>query len=160
METLSLYKEGISGWMGPPSNCYEVSLPKGCTLTREMAIFLFTGMLSYMPNTSATLSVDDADLSVYDNEDVAPTPPRFVVAKTNNLTDEWGASHGNALVLYSDASYAETYVIKEYLKAQHGMQVSPHAMRASAVAPHTVLLPHLCVFDMRSLRVTRRDLPT
>lgn len=92
-------------------------------MTLQVAKFLLAGILAYMPLTSATFSIEQADWSLFDDVAFAPTPPSFVVAKTNNLMDEWGEAHGEAIVLYSELNASETYMIKEYLKAQHSMEV-------------------------------------
>jgi hypothetical protein len=122
VETLSLHAGNVSSFLPHPEACYEITLPNGCVLTKETAAFLLTGILSHMPLTSETFSVDDADLAMYDDEALAPAPPSFIVAKTNNLRDEWGTPHGKAIVLYSANDGGATYLIKEYLKVQHGME--------------------------------------
>lgn len=86
-------------------------------------MFLITNILSYMPITSEAFTPDQADLSLYNDATRAPAPPSFIVAKTSNLLTEFGEPHGRALVLYSAENGSATYLIKEYLKAQHGMMV-------------------------------------
>ena len=94
---------------------FEVTLPDSCHWTRELVQFTFNRILEYCPITAKTLNRDSIDLSIFDDTTLPP-PPHAVVAKTNNLVDQYGAEHGPAIVLWLPESPGETYHIKEYLK--------------------------------------------
>ena len=77
-----LHDVKVSTWVG---DGYEITLGRDGVWTSELAVYFLTRLLDYMPITTASWSVDQADLSLFVGPN-APARPTAQILKTNMLS--------------------------------------------------------------------------
>ena len=110
----------MSPWLG---DGYEISLGQWGhgALTIQFARTIIHDMLAYMPMTAASFTIEQADLSAFEEKGDEIRPACSIVV-CDTLVTQFGTAHGMAMALWMESAWdRQTYYLKNILYKDHFM---------------------------------------